>query len=87
MGAKIITSKGSVKDDDLKDTLRTGIVEDVRAQSINYYSWVPSEANIADWPTRGQNQKLVALGVVRVKETFPQLVDAARAVLTLLCGG
>eukprot|EP00971_Amphidinium_carterae_P327183 6458366-Amphidinium_carterae.1 len=32
MGAKIIMSKGSAKDDDIKDILLTGIVEDVWAQ-------------------------------------------------------
>eukprot|EP00971_Amphidinium_carterae_P012657 249194-Amphidinium_carterae.1 len=31
IGAKIIMSKGSAKDDDLKDILLTSIVEDVRA--------------------------------------------------------
>eukprot|EP00971_Amphidinium_carterae_P227549 4513576-Amphidinium_carterae.1 len=50
--------------------------EDLRAQSLNFYSWVPSEANI-DAPSRGEVVKLLAGGAVRVPPRLPSAVSLA----------
>eukprot|EP00971_Amphidinium_carterae_P121711 2410404-Amphidinium_carterae.1 len=72
MGAKIVMAKGSSKDSDLKDLIVSGISEDMASQAVNYYAWVPSASNPADWPTRGESGKLEKMGASRVHATHPK---------------
>eukprot|EP00971_Amphidinium_carterae_P342791 6482219-Amphidinium_carterae.1 len=53
MGVKAVLARGLAHEPEMRIILVESFREDLRAQSLNFYSWVPSEVNIADAPSRG----------------------------------